>query len=63
MRIKLMPNKAKPLHNCQEAWWYENKGSIEIYSHLADAPHKIIACKIPRAKLLDYIKRTEKTDE
>jgi hypothetical protein len=39
-----------------EAWYYENAGSIEVY---VQTDLGIVRCKIHRAKLADWIKRTE----
>jgi len=45
---------------CHEAWWYENKGSIEIYMHDGNKhPGKIMHCRIQKAAIKRWLKRVE----
>ena len=56
--ISRNPRKAKPEIQSQQAWWYENKGSIEVCVYSED--NGTMSCKIPRRDLLDWINRTAK---
>ena len=40
-----------------EAWWYENAKSVDVFVRLADGG--VGGCRIPRAQLADWLKRTE----
>ena len=40
-----------------EAWWYANKGSIEVHA-ASGMTHFTV--RIPRKQILEYIKRTGK---
>lgn len=57
MKVSNKPHSATPMHNtCEEAWWYENKGSIQVYVHRGN---KTFACRINRRVLKDWLERTE----
>lgn len=43
--------------NKSEAWFYENKGSVDVYVRHRGVT---ISCRIRRALLADWIKRTER---
>jgi len=51
-----MPQAATPGSSADEAWFYENRRSIEIYVKRGNV---IVSAKVPRQKLADWIKRTE----
>ena len=53
MKIKNTPQRA--ISPDGEAWYYENKNSIQIY---IQSGGKIYIGRIRRAKLADWIKRT-----
>lgn len=55
---KLNPIKATPYSAySREAWWYENTRSVSVFVQGDD--NRVYACKIQRAKLADWVKRTE----
>lgn len=58
-KIKLASHRATVTKaaNKTTAWWYENKRSIEIY--MEDDEYNVIACRINRKALKDWIERTE----
>ena len=62
MKIKRGPQKATRCANAHElieqAWFYENAKSIDVYISRARGENAVV-CRISRAKLLDWIKRTE----
>lgn len=53
--IKREPQTAK-IRQGKEAWWYENKNSIDVVIQGKDSA--IVMCRIPRRKLADWIKRS-----
>lgn len=58
MKLKRTPQKAKPNHcDTAEAWWYEGRHGIDVLVQDGD---RILSCRIRRAALADWIKRTEK---
>lgn len=58
MKLKRTAQKATPRLDTAEAWWYEGRNSIQVYVQDGD---RILSCRIRRAALSDWIKRTEKT--
>ena len=53
------PHKAKTNNPAVEAWWYEDKDSIDVYVY--DNVRKLtLRCEISRASLLSYINRSKK---
>jgi hypothetical protein len=62
MKVNRHPIKARPMIRAEDAWFYENEASIEVYIQtfgLADG-EKTVACRIRRADLEDWLKRTKK---
>lgn len=58
MKTDLRPKKAKALPGAKDAWYYENKGSIDVFIQ-RDAGG-VVAARINRCQLLQWIKRTER---
>jgi hypothetical protein len=57
VKLNRNPHKATPIHG-KEAWWYENKQSIDVY---VDSEGVTLACRIPRRYIESWLKRTEPT--
>ncbi len=53
-------NKPKPaeVQGAKEAWWYENRGSIDVIVHVEG--RGVIMVNIKRKQLADYIARSER---
>lgn len=57
MKAKKIKRVVSSAEHCAQGWWYENRGSIEIYLR-DDSAKTTLYGKIPRALLVDWIKRT-----
>jgi hypothetical protein len=57
VKLKLSASKKVVRTGCLDAWWYENKRSIDVYVE-AYGTRQITHCRIPRAALVDYIRRS-----
>lgn len=55
-KVKLSPQKAKPQKPASDAWWYENRNSIDV---LIDDRGVVASCRINRKALADWLRRTE----
>lgn len=53
----LHPRAVRPIYGASDAWCYENQRSLDVY--ITDGT-KTLACRIHRAVLEDWIRRTEK---
>lgn len=62
MKISRCPIKARPMIRAEEAWFYENGASIDVYIQTFGLVNgeKTVACRIRRAHLEDWLKRTKK---
>ena len=55
--LRRAPHKAKPHANttdAQDAWWYENTGSIDVYIEMNG---KVLACRIDRFRIEQWLSR------
>lgn len=61
MKLSRQPHKAKA-HGSKdtkrEAWWYENAKSIDVYVYDPTVQGGSRSCRIRRAELEDWLKRT-----
>ena len=55
----LRAHKAIKSINCDSAWWYENKGSIEIFC-FAETPQVTMSCRISRVEIEAWLKRAKR---
>lgn len=54
---KNMAVKARRGHNADEAWFYENPRSIEVY--IRKIGQQTVSCRITREQLKDWLLRTD----
>lgn len=55
MTVKREPQKVSRT-NAKDAWWYENKGSIDV---IVQTEIGMFSVRIRRKRLADWIKRTD----
>jgi hypothetical protein len=63
MRTKLNSRPAKTARKHDAAWWYENARSIDVYIYVGGSGEDAKSCRISRADLLDWIRRTSPQNE
>ncbi len=60
MKLSNRAHQVRNKENC-DAWWYENKNSIEIYC-CSRHENKTVSFRIDRSVLQEWLKRVHKTD-
>lgn len=61
MKLKRDGIDVRALDNADMAWFYENKGSIDVYIRVQGGAtaSATTSCRIPRKLLEDYLRRSK----
>jgi hypothetical protein len=55
------PHNARARFHAKDAWWYENKDSIDVYI-TSSSGGDALTCRIDRKKLTKWLEKTEKNN-